>query len=138
MSFSNNVYGGIPQSDVLGSGQYGVVYRCVHRNSGEMYACKELNKGRALFSSPSDGVSILDNLMNEVRVLKGLIHPSIITTEDVFEDQRSLYIIQPLCRGGDLFARIVNKHYQGYPEESGLFSSFQHVFFVWSLRRTFK
>ena len=109
MSFSNNVYGGIPQSDVLGSGQYGVVYRCVHRNSGEMYACKELNKGRALFSSPSDGVSILDNLMNEVRVLKGLIHPSIITIDNnTMPKTRNKNIIENYARNPQYLTQFVD------------------------------
>lgn len=56
--------------------------------------------------------------MNEVRVLKGLRHHSIIAVEDVFMDDSSFYIIQALCEGGDLFERIVDRHSLGYPELS--------------------
>jgi len=95
----------------LGRGQFGVVFRAVHRQTGVVWACKQLDIRKAAFSSD------IDTLMNEVRVLKGLKHPSIIGSEDVFQDASSLFIIQPLCEGGDLFDRIVDKHPGGYPED---------------------
>ena len=72
----------------LGRGQYGVVYKAVHRQTGMMWACKQLDARKAAFMQDED------SLLNEVRVLRGLKHHSIITTEDVFQDAESMYIIQ--------------------------------------------
>jgi serine/threonine protein kinase len=58
----------------------------------------------------------LETMLNEVRVLKGLRHPYVMSADDVFLDDANFYIIQPLCEGRDLFDRIVNKHPLGYPE----------------------
>jgi hypothetical protein len=100
------------RSHVLGQGQYGTVYRAVERSSGEPVACKVLDKQKALFETQSDVAALL----NEVRVLQGLKHPFVLTAKDVFLDSSSLYIVLPLCEGGDLFDRIVHKHVRGYPE----------------------
>lgn len=99
-------------SAILGKGQFGTVYRATERMSGELFACKILEKNKAMFETQSD----ITVLLNEVRVLQGLEHPHILTAKDVFLDQSSLYIVLPLCEGGDLFDRIVNKHRKGYPE----------------------
>lgn len=99
-------------SAILGKGQYGTVYRATERLSGEPFACKVLEKNKAMFETQSD----ITVLLNEVRVLQGLLHPHILTAKDVFLDQSSLYIVLPICEGGDLFDRIVNKHRKGYPE----------------------
>mmetsp|Transcript_17085 Transcript_17085/g.20113 ORF Transcript_17085/g.20113 Transcript_17085/m.20113 type:complete len:509 (+) Transcript_17085:122-1648(+) len=96
----------------LGRGQYGVVFKAIHRQTGEPRACKQLDTRKLQFESTT-----LETLLNEVRVLKGLKHPFVMSADDVFLDDTNFYIIQPLCQGGDLFERIVNKHKLGYPEK---------------------
>mmetsp|Transcript_21790 Transcript_21790/g.49289 ORF Transcript_21790/g.49289 Transcript_21790/m.49289 type:complete len:545 (-) Transcript_21790:267-1901(-) len=107
----------LQRSSELGRGQFGVVYRGVNRQTGEEWAVKEQDTRRALFGHQSGG-DTLEQLVNECRVLKGLRHPYLCVPEDVFLDQTRLYIIQPLCDGGDLFDRIVTKYPRGYPEAS--------------------
>mmetsp|Transcript_43853 Transcript_43853/g.86455 ORF Transcript_43853/g.86455 Transcript_43853/m.86455 type:complete len:471 (+) Transcript_43853:94-1506(+) len=99
----------------LGRGQYGRVYKAIHRQSGEAWACKEINTHKAMFSASST-----DSILNEVQVLKGIRHPAVIAAEDIFLQEEMLLIILPLCQGGDLFDRIVSKHPLGYPEASAL------------------
>ena len=98
-------------SEEVGRGQYGIVYKAIERATGEPYACKVLDIRKAeLAGSPID--------MNEVDVTKGVSHPNIISTRAVFRDDSSVYIIQPLMLGGDLFDRIASCHPTGYPEAS--------------------
>lgn len=34
-------------------------------------------------------------------------HPSIVALQDTFEDEQNVHLVMELCRGGDLFDRIV-------------------------------
>lgn len=95
----------------LGRGQFGVVYKGVNRATGEVWAIKEQNTKKAELANSM----CVEAMMQECRVLKGLQHPSLCAPEDVFLGPSSLFIVIPLCQGGDLFERIAEKN--GYPED---------------------
>mmetsp|Transcript_18327 Transcript_18327/g.24316 ORF Transcript_18327/g.24316 Transcript_18327/m.24316 type:complete len:540 (-) Transcript_18327:290-1909(-) len=47
----------------------------------------------------------LDELRNEIAVLKTIDHPNIVKAYEVFESKKNLYIVMELCSGGDLYSR---------------------------------
>ena len=84
----------------LGHGHYGVVRKCMHRESGEWYAIKSIRKSK---------VSKIEVLKREIEILKEVKHPNIIALIEVYEDERYLHLITELCTGGELFDRIIAK-----------------------------
>lgn len=47
----------------------------------------------------------LDELRNEVAILRSLDHPFVVRALETFEHRRQLYVVMELCTGGDLYAR---------------------------------
>jgi len=84
----------------IGHGHYGVVRKCMHRESNEWYAIKSIRKSK---------VSKIEVLKREIEILKEVKHPHIIELIEVFEDERYLHLITELCTGGELFDRIIAK-----------------------------
>jgi len=62
----------------IGDGNYGVVRKCMHRETMEWYAIKSIRKSK---------VGNIELLRREVDVLKELDHPNIIKLVDVHEDR---------------------------------------------------
>ena len=71
---------------VLGTGAFGEVRMCVHRESGAQRAVKVLRK-----SNMDEEEKNL--LFNEINILKGLDHPNIIKMYEFFEDDKRFYIV---------------------------------------------
>eukprot|EP00980_Cylindrotheca_fusiformis_P027545 scaffold21033_cov168-Cylindrotheca_fusiformis.AAC.2 len=84
----------------LGHGHYGVVRKCMDRESKEWFAIKSIRKSK---------VSKIEVLMREIQILKEVKHPNIIALIDVFEDSKYLHLVTELCTGGELFDRIIAK-----------------------------
>jgi calcium-dependent protein kinase len=84
----------------IGHGHYGVVRKCMARESGEWYAIKSIRKSK---------VSKIEVLKREIEILKEVKHPNIIELIEVYEDERYLHLITELCTGGELFDRIIAK-----------------------------
>lgn len=49
--------------------------------------------------------TFIDELKNEVEILKTLDHPSIVRPLETFTFRNQLYILMELCDGGDLYSR---------------------------------
>lgn len=84
----------------LGHGHYGVVRKCMDRDTQEWYAIKSIRKAK---------VSKIEVLKREIEILKEVKHPNIIELADVFEDAKYLHLVTELCTGGELFDRIIAK-----------------------------
>ena len=82
----------------LGKGGYGKVYEVKNKKSGEIRACKHLSKLV---------LKDLEKFEREINILINSDHPNIIKIYEVFESQRSLYIVKEECKGGELFDRII-------------------------------
>ncbi|KAF3851422.1 hypothetical protein F7725_013194 [Dissostichus mawsoni] len=74
--------------DELGSGQFAVVRRCRHRNTGVEYAAKSIKKRRS--KSSRRGVT-REDIEREVNILKDIQHPNVITLHEVFENKAELF-----------------------------------------------
>ena len=84
----------------IGHGHYGVVRKCMDRETKKWFAIKSIRKSK---------VGKVDILKREVALLKECDHPNIIVLVEVHEDQKYLHLITELCTGGELFDRIIEK-----------------------------
>ena len=82
----------------LGKGGYGKVYEVKNIKTGEIRACKHLSKL---------SIKNLEKFEREINILKRTDHPHIIKLYEVFQSQRSLYLVMQLCKGGEVFDRII-------------------------------
>ena len=87
---------------MLGSGAFGEVRVCVHRESQAQRAVKVLRKSHM----DEDEKRMF---FNEINILKDLDHPNILKMYEFFEDEKRYYIVTDICKGGELFDEIVAK-----------------------------
>jgi calcium-dependent protein kinase len=82
----------------LGSGGYGKVYEVRNKKSQAIYACKHLSKLN---------IKNQERFQREIDILVKSDHPNIIRLFELFESQRSYYIVMEECKGGEIFDRII-------------------------------
>jgi len=95
--------------ETLGTGNFAAVKLCIDKTNGSKYAIKVIDKKKYLKNAPSRK----DSLMDEVKILQSISHPNIISIHEVFDTEKTLYIVLELVTGGELFDKII---------ESGKFS----------------
>lgn len=84
----------------LGEGAYGIVYKATEIDTGEQRAIKKLEKSR---------IKNKKRFLNELTALRTLDHPHIIKLFEIFEDEKTIYLVQEYCSGGELFDQIAEK-----------------------------
>eukprot|EP01060_Flectonema_neradi_P035779 TRINITY_DN667_c1_g4_i1.p1 TRINITY_DN667_c1_g4~~TRINITY_DN667_c1_g4_i1.p1 ORF type:complete len:612 (+),score=86.75 TRINITY_DN667_c1_g4_i1:2164-3999(+) len=91
--------------DKLGEGAFATVHQIVHNVTNEVFAAKLVDKTKA-------GQGELQDLMNEVKIMRGLQHQNIISLFGSYEGKEHIIIVMNRVAGGTLFERIVTcKHY---------------------------
>jgi calcium-dependent protein kinase len=93
----NTYYNFIQQ---LGQGSYGKVIRVQHKLTGNIYACKKMDKKQ---------IKHKNRFKTEIDLLRATDHPNIIKLYDVIEDNTSLYLIMEECLGGEFFDRLAER-----------------------------
>ena len=83
---------------LLGKGGYGKVYEVRNKRTGDIRVCKHLSKL---------SIKNLAKFQLEINILIKVDHPNIIKLYEIFESQRSLYLIMEQCKGGEVFDRII-------------------------------
>jgi len=83
----------------LGKGGYGKVYEVKNKKTGEIRACKHLSKL---------SIKNVAKFELEINILIKTDHPNIIKLYEIFESQRSLYLVMEECKGGEVFDRIID------------------------------
>ncbi|XP_015783313.1 serine/threonine-protein kinase D1 [Tetranychus urticae] len=78
--------------EVLGSGQFGIVYGGVHRITRRAVAIKVIDKSR--FPTKQEA-----QLKNEVSILENLHHPGVVTLEKMFETKDRIYVVMEKLKG---------------------------------------
>jgi len=86
--------------EVLGSGQFGIVYGGVHRISGRAVAIKVIDKMR--FPTKQEAA-----LKNEVAILQNLHHPGVVNLERMFETPERIFVVMEKLRG-DMLEMILS------------------------------
>jgi len=94
------VYDGVHDGPVLGSGISGLVRLVTHKATGLKYAVKCLNLDLV------DTEEGLQQLREEIYIMCQLDHPNIVRLEEVYESHSEIYLVQELCLGGELFDRL--------------------------------
>jgi len=87
---------------VLGSGAFGEVRLCLHKDTQTQRAVKVLRKN--LLDDKE-----MDMLKNEITILKDMDHPNIVKMYEFLEDEKRIYIVTEICKGGELFDEILNR-----------------------------
>jgi len=87
---------------ILGTGAFGEVRMCVHRESNAQRAVKVLRKS----NMDEDEKRML---FNEINILKEIDHPNIIKMYEFFEDEKRYYLVTEICKGGELFDEILQR-----------------------------
>ena len=90
---------------VLGQGSFAIVKLVKEKSSGEERALKIIAKR-----------PLKDNnekmLKEEIAILGKVEHPHVIKMWDLYETREGVFIVTDLCRGGELFDRLVERvHY---------------------------
>ncbi|KAJ9577924.1 hypothetical protein L9F63_025215, partial [Diploptera punctata] len=94
--------------ETIGEGSYSVCKLCVHRATHTEYAVKIIDKSKR-------------DCQEEVEILlRWGYHPNIVTLRDVYEDDRSVYLVMELMRGGELFDRILRHKFFSEREASAV------------------
>ena len=100
----------------LGSGANGTVVLGIHRQTGEQFAIKIIDKKH--FMKQAGGKS--PDLYAEANMLRSIQHPSVTKFQDVIETENSLYVVMEYVKGGELLDRIMKKTNYGEDEAAKL------------------
>ncbi|KAM3861177.1 serine/threonine-protein kinase D3-like isoform 2-T2 [Diretmus argenteus] len=94
--------------EVLGSGQFGIVYGGKHRKTGRDVAIKIIDKMRFPTKQESQ-------LRNEVAILQNLHHPGIVNLECMFETPERVFVVMEKLHG-DMLETILSSEKSRLPE----------------------
>ncbi|OQS05394.1 hypothetical protein THRCLA_02460 [Thraustotheca clavata] len=97
----------------LGEGATAVVYVAINKRTLKHYAVKCFDKSKMNATQVND-------LYEEVKILKRIKHPNVLQLYDFFEEPTHFYIVTDLLEGGELFDRIVDKEYYSEKEARDL------------------
>jgi len=86
--------------EVLGSGQFGIVYGGVHRISSRSVAIKVIDKMR--FPTKQEAA-----LKNEVSILQNLHYPGVVNLERMFETSERIFVVMEKLKG-DMLEMILS------------------------------
>ncbi|XP_045068626.1 serine/threonine-protein kinase D3-like isoform X1 [Coregonus clupeaformis] len=99
--------------EVLGSGQFGVVYRGTHRQSGRPVAIKVIDKTR--FPTKQER-----QLRNEHAILQNLSHLGVVLLEGMFETLEHVFVVMEKLHG-DMLEMILSNEKGRLPERTTRF-----------------
>ncbi|XP_033626062.1 serine/threonine-protein kinase D1-like isoform X1 [Asterias rubens] len=86
--------------EILGSGQFGIVYGGVHRTSARQVAIKVIDKLR--FPTKQE-----TQLKNEVSILHKVRHPGVVNLERMFETPERVFVVMEKLKG-DMLEMILS------------------------------
>jgi len=93
----------------LGSGSSGTVFSCTDIEDDCVYAVKIVKLQHMRMSMTGEEYEQEKRkLHREVDILRYLSHPNIVRLVDVSESNDSVYVVQELIEGGELFTRITD------------------------------
>ncbi|TRY83359.1 hypothetical protein DNTS_015076 [Danionella cerebrum] len=99
--------------EVLGSGQFGVVFGGTHRQTGRTVAVKVIDKTR--FPSKQE-----QQTKNEVKILQRLSHPGVIHLEGMFESKEYTFVVMEKLHS-DMLEMILSHENGRLPERNTRF-----------------
>jgi len=88
------------EKDIIGTGAFASVVKATAKDSHQVRAVKILRKEK---------ISDKEKFKAEIEILKRLDHPNVLKLFETFEDKRNVYLITEICKGGEVFDRIIAK-----------------------------
>jgi serine/threonine protein kinase len=89
---------------VIGHGASGQVYLAKHKQNGQMFACKVVNKDGNMNDAQS--------MSTEIEIMKRVRHKHVCSMYELYESPKCLWIILELVDGGDLHKLLAQlEHY---------------------------
>jgi calcium-dependent protein kinase len=104
--------------EVIGTGLYGKIKKCIHKRSGLKYAAKIILK-----SNLSTRLLKKNGIYKQIQVLKEIDHPCILRIHEFYEDFHNYYIVMDHY-GGDLFSKV---------EENGSLPESDCAIIIWQI-----
>ncbi|CAK7272731.1 serine/threonine protein kinase [Sporothrix epigloea] len=86
----------------LGKGHFAEVFLCVEKATGQRYAVKVFSMTPGI-----EDRSKTEGLQQEIAVLMGVNHPSVLCLKETFSDKSAVYLVLELAAEGELFNYIV-------------------------------
>jgi calcium-dependent protein kinase len=96
----------------MGTGGFGVVYKCRHR---------ETKQTRAVKIIPKKKIKNMETFLQEIKIMQKLDHPNVLKLFEYFIDDKEVYLVTEICKGGELFDRIVAREFYPEPEAAIIF-----------------
>lgn len=92
----------------LGEGKFAKVKLCVDINTNTYYAAKVMDKVKLQRKVISKTQSALDNIKQEMAIMKKLDHPYLVKLFEVIDDpqEKKIYLITELIKKGDLGKKV--------------------------------
>lgn len=90
------------------------------RRTDNLYALKTIILSRV-------SADFIEELRNEIAILRSLDHPNIVKAYEVFEKKTSIYIVMELCSGGDLYRRLPYSEKQAAKITTKLVSAIKYM-----------
>lgn len=88
----------------LGKGHFASVFLCIDNTSGHKFAVKRFER-----RTGDRARSQVDGLQQEIAVLMGVSHPSLLCLRNTFDEDDGVYLVLELASEGELFNWIVMK-----------------------------
>mmetsp|Transcript_36293 Transcript_36293/g.43844 ORF Transcript_36293/g.43844 Transcript_36293/m.43844 type:complete len:674 (+) Transcript_36293:355-2376(+) len=90
----------------IGEGGFGTVFRCIENETNKEFAVKILPKEH--LTTPEKQERMRREILNQRRMSPSL---SVTYLYDEYEDDKSVYLVMELCKGGHLWQRIKRGQY---------------------------
>lgn len=84
----------------VGSGKFGDVHICRHRQTGTIYALKKI------FKSTLKEYKMIDQFIKELKIHYKLNHPNIVKLYTHFQDDYHLFLLMEYAEGGQLMNHL--------------------------------
>lgn len=92
----------------INSGTFSVCHKCLHKKTMTEFAVKIMNITQR---DPIDEIEI---------ILRHSHHPNIVSCRDIFLNGTKVYLVLELCKGGELFDKIIKKKFLTEKEAASL------------------
>ena len=63
----------------------------------------------------------MERFKQEITILQQLDHPNVLKLFEYFEDDKNVYLVTEICRGGELFDRIIENEFFSEKESAKIF-----------------
>ncbi|KAL8162060.1 hypothetical protein V2J09_013549 [Rumex salicifolius] len=91
----------------LGQGQFGTTFLCIDKETGEEFACKSIAKRKLLTDED------VEDVRREIQIMHHLSgNHNVVSIKAAYEDAVAVHLVMEICKGGELFDRIIQRgHY---------------------------